>query len=91
METNEHPSQTSPFIPVLTLSVALVLLLGWQLLLAWQTRTNLRQQFEQRQELVEQSQLVQQNVQSLVSDLLDLATTDEDARRIVEKYNIRRN
>lgn len=76
---------------MLTLSVALVLLLGWQMILAWQTRSNLRQQFEQRQQLVAQSQLVQQNVQSLVNDLLNLAETDADAKQIVEKYNIRRN
>lgn len=87
---NTSPT-SSPFIPVLLLSVAMVLLLVWQCFLAWNTRSNLRTQFEQRKQLVSQSQLVQGNVQKLINDLLNLSETDADAKKVVDKYNIRRN
>ncbi len=88
---NSSTSPSSPFIPVLLLSISIVLLLIWQFIIAWNTRGNLRTQFEQRKPLVTQSELVQGNVQKLVNDLLDLSTTDADAKKVVDKYNIRRN
>ena len=90
-ETSAAPAPASPFIPILLLSVALLLLLVWQCIAAWQTRGNLRTQFEQRKPLVAQSELVQGNVQKLVNDLLILSETDADAKKVVDKYKIRRN
>lgn len=84
-------SSSSPFIPVLLVAVAVLLLLVWQFLIAWNTRGNLRAQFENRKQLVTQSELVQGNVQKLINDLLELAVTDADAKKVVDKYNIRRN
>ncbi|MEM1158827.1 MAG: hypothetical protein AAF649_12160 [Verrucomicrobiota bacterium] len=81
----------SPFIPILMLSVAMLLLLIWQCVVAWQTRGNLRTQFEQRKPLVAEAQRVQSNVQKLVNDLLILSETDADAKKVVDKYQIRRN
>jgi len=90
-ETATAPAPASPFIPILMLSVALLLLLIWQCIAAWQTRGNLRTQFEQRKALVAQSELVQGNVQKLVNDLLILSEEDSDAKKVVDKYKIRRN
>lgn len=88
---NQSSTPASPFIPILLLSVAMVLLLVWQCIVAWNTRGNLRTQFEQRKPLVAQSELVQGNVQKLVNDLLNLSETDADAKKVVDKYKIRRN
>ena len=88
---NQSPAPASPFIPILLLSVAMVLLLIWQCIVAWNTRGNLRTQFEQRKPMVAQSELVQGNVQKLINDLLLLSETDADAKKVVDKYQIRRN
>ena len=89
--SSQNSNSASPFIPILLLSVAMVLLLLWQCLVAWNTGGNLRTQIEQRQPLVNQSQLVQTNVQKLINDLLILSETDADAKKIIDKYQIRRN
>ncbi|MGF1678849.1 MAG: hypothetical protein ACFCUX_06620 [Candidatus Methylacidiphilales bacterium] len=83
--------QTSPFIPLLLVNVALLLILSWQLWSAWSARSNLRTQFEQRKDVVRQSEQVQGNVQNIINALIDLSATDSDAKQIVDKYNIRRN
>ena len=90
MENSTSP-QTSPFIPLTLIGAAVIILMVWQLLLAWNTRSNLRTQFEQRKILVQQSEVVQGNVQSLISDLLNLAETDPQAKAIVTKYKIQRS
>jgi len=90
-QSSPSSSASSPFIPILLVSVAMVLLLLWQCFVAWNTRGNLRTQFEQRKQLVTQAELVQGNVQKLVNDLLLLSETDADAKKVVDKYNIRRN
>ncbi|MEM6820717.1 MAG: hypothetical protein AAF558_02080 [Verrucomicrobiota bacterium] len=88
--SNSKSIAGSPFIPLVLLGFALVLILVWQLFVAWSTRSALRAQFEERKDLVKQSELVQGNVQNLVNDLLILAESDADARQIVQKYKIRR-
>jgi flagellar biosynthesis/type III secretory pathway M-ring protein FliF/YscJ len=46
---------------------------------------------EKRQELVGQSQKVQEQYTALLNDVLDLAKTDDDAAKVVEKWKIQRN
>jgi hypothetical protein len=88
----EHSSKSSsPFIPLLLATSAIVLLLVWQLLISWNARGNLKTQFETRQEQAAKSQQVQQNIEALINDLINLSATDADAKKIVDKYNIRRN
>jgi len=90
-QAEEEARTHTPFVPLVLLSAGFVLLLSWQVLSAWNTRSLLRQQFTQQQPQVEMSQKIQQSVQILVNDLMNLATTDPEARQIIEKYNIQRN
>jgi F0F1-type ATP synthase membrane subunit b/b' len=51
----------------------------------------LKELITNREELVKQSQAVQQQYTALLTDVLELSKTDEDARKIVEKWNIQRS
>ena len=51
---------------------------------------NLSALSKQREALVEQSQQLQARYTSLLTEILDLAQTDNDAKGIVEKYKISR-
>lgn len=46
---------------------------------------------DKRQELVGQSQKVQEQYTALLNDVLELAKTDADAAKVVEKWKIQRN
>ena len=45
---------------------------------------------KQREDLVKQSSAVQQQYTALLTDVLDLAKDDEDAKKVVQKWGIQR-
>ncbi len=51
---------------------------------------NLTELVKQRESLVQQSQQVQARYTELLTDLINLADTDPDARAVVDKYKIQR-
>jgi hypothetical protein len=54
-----------------------------------ETEKQLGELLVQREALVKQADQVKSQYVSLLNDVLELAKTDEDARKIVEKWNIR--
>ncbi len=54
-----------------------------------ETEKQLRELSVQREALVKQSEQVKSQYVALLNDVLELAKTDEDAKKIVEKWNIR--
>jgi predicted transcriptional regulator len=54
-------------------------------------QSELTQVIAEREKLVEQSATVQEHYTKLFTDVLDLAKTDADAARIIEKWKIQRN
>jgi hypothetical protein len=93
MDTSSTPSQSSghsPFVPVLLVELALIVVLAWQFANASRQRSALRQIEQSRAGMVEQSRAVQGDLQRLASGLLDLAQTDPDARELVQRYGIGR-
>jgi dsDNA-specific endonuclease/ATPase MutS2 len=70
--------------------------LGWQITSTETQITNLEDTEKQlltllseREALVKQADQVKGQYVALLNDVLELAKTDEDARKIVEKWNIR--
>lgn len=55
-----------------------------------ESEKNLGNLIKQRETLVEQSQQVQARYTEMLTDLINLADTDADARAVVEKYKIQR-
>jgi hypothetical protein len=54
-------------------------------------QSELTQVIAEREKLVEQSATVQEHYTKLFTDVLDLAKTDADAAKIIEKWKIQRN
>ncbi|MEI9898548.1 MAG: hypothetical protein WDN28_33010 [Chthoniobacter sp.] len=85
-------------LPFALLTAAIAVVMVAQTANVFKARTSLRdgkvqlvEAFQKRQSLVKQSSDIQQKLQALVLDLLLLAKTDDDAKAIVQKYNIQQN
>ncbi len=88
----------SILLPFALLSAAIAVVMVAQTVNVFKARTSLRdgktqltEAYQKRQSLVKQSADIQQKLQALVLDLLLLAKTDDDAKAIVQKYNIQQN
>ncbi|MDR3402104.1 MAG: hypothetical protein P4L99_06355 [Chthoniobacter sp.] len=88
----------SILLPFALLSAAIAVVMVAQTVNIFKARTSLRDgktqladAYQKRLTLVKQSQDVQQKLQALVLDLLLLAKTDDEAKAIVQKYNIQQN
>jgi len=82
-------------LPFALLSAAIAVILVAQTVNIFKARTQLRDgkaqladAYRNREPLVKSSAEIQQKLQAIVLDLLLLAKTDEDAKKIVGKYNI---
>ncbi len=82
-------------LPFALLTLAIAVVMVAQTVNTFKARTALRENKTQlidvvhkREALVGQSQDIQKKLEKLVLDLLVLAKTDEDAKQIVQKYNI---
>jgi uncharacterized protein YpmS len=91
MSTDFEEKRFSGFWPLVTVSLALVIILIWQFTLIRSQGQSLAQQLEARKTLVDQSRATQTTLEKMVNDLLELAKKDEQAKAIVTKYNIRKN
>ena len=90
-ENNSSCCASSPFIPLLLLSVSLLIFLFWQVGTLSGQRTNLQNLINNQQAAVEQSHQVQANLEKIVNDLLLLAQDgDADAKAITTKFGISR-
>ncbi len=49
------------------------------------------EQIQKRDEMVKQAASVQQQYTALLNDVLELAKDDEDAKKVIQKWNIQRN
>jgi preprotein translocase subunit YajC len=83
--------QTDAFIPLVILAISLIVLLGWQVSESSTQRTMLENALTRGQAAVTQAQQVQGTVSKLATDLLQAAQTDDTAKAIVNKYNIKEN
>ncbi len=85
----------SLMIPFALLTLAIAVVMVAQTVNVFKARTALRENKTQlidvvhkREALVGQSRDIQKKLEKLVLDLLVLAKTDDDAKQIVQKYNI---
>ena len=88
----EHYAPTSDiFWPVLLIGLSLVLVLSWEIWIGAETRRSAQQLQEQQVKVVDQAKQVQLSLEKLVRGLVDLAKTDEDAKKLVTKFGIKLN
>lgn len=80
---------SNPFLPILLLVLSVALVLGWQVNSIAQQRSGLQIALGQLQEPTRQSQQFQGGLQKFLTDLLEFAKTDAQAKAVVDKYGIR--
>ncbi len=76
------------FLPLMLLIVSVLLLFIWQVNGFSEQKTALRATIDRQDQMVKQSLQVQASLQKLLTDLLELAKTDQLAQQIVTKHNI---
>jgi hypothetical protein len=100
MENDEQFSSSAKqsFWPILILSISFSVYLAFQLTLVTRSTSLSKQQLvglNQQIEKAQNSAIVSRNIQSvlerLANDLLVLANTDVEAKKLIDKYQIRRN
>ena len=90
-ETGNSMIQMDAFIPLVILAISIIVLLGWQVNQSSNQRTMLENALTRGEAAVTQAQQVQGTVSKLASDLLEAAQTDDTAKAIITKYNIKQN
>ena len=79
----------SVFWPVLLLGLSLLIVLTWEISIGASTRRSAQTVQDQQVRLVDQAKQVQQNLEKLVRGLVELAKTDEEAKKLVTKFGIK--
>ena len=77
------------FWPVLLIGISLVLVLSWEIWIGAAMRRSAQQLQDQQVRMVDQSNKVQQNLEKLVRGLVDLAKTDAEAQKLIDKFGIK--
>ena len=80
--------QTSAFLPIVLLGVAVLLFNLFQLSMLLPQRTQLQRIISQNEQAVAQSREVQGKLQKIVEDLVNISKDNKDAQAIIAKYNI---
>lgn len=93
MNTQESapPATFSPFLPMALVTVSVLIFLGWQTAQSVRQHATLIRLSDRQELLASQAAQTENQLQALMMDLLQLAKTDEDARAIAAKYNIKFN
>ncbi|MEI7899246.1 MAG: hypothetical protein WCK89_03270 [bacterium] len=92
MNTVESGHSTfSPFLPLCLLAVSLNIILGWQVTAGVQQYLGSLRLVDQQSVLANQAAQAESKLQGMMTDLLQLAKTDSEARAIVTKYRIKMN
>ena len=89
--TAQNASTSDIFWPVLLIGLSLVLVLSWEIWIGADTRRSAQQLQEQQVKVVDQAKQVQLSLEKLVRGLVDLAKTDENAKKLVTKFGIKLN
>ncbi len=84
-------SASDIFWPVLLMGLSLVLVLSWEIWIGAETRRSAQQLQEQQVKVVDQAKQAQLSLEKLVRGLVDLARTDENAKKLVTKFGIKLN
>jgi hypothetical protein len=73
------------------MAFSLVIILGWQLTIGVQQYIDAIRMGEQQAVVAKQAAQTESKLQAMMTDLLLLSRTDEEAQKIVAKYNIKMN
>ena len=89
--THQHAPTYHGFWPVLLLGLSILLIFVWEIRVNILTRQSAQQLQVQQVRLVDQAKKVETGLEKLVRGLVDLAGTDDEAKRLVTKFGIKIN
>ncbi|MDQ3199276.1 MAG: hypothetical protein M3Q46_08855 [Verrucomicrobiota bacterium] len=89
--TTYQTSTYHGFWPVVLIGLSLLLIFAWEIRVNISTRQSARQMQEKQVRVVDQAQQVQSGLEKLVRGLVDLAKTDDEAKKLVTKFGIKVN
>ena len=87
---DNNNSDNKPFFAFALLAGAIVLLVAWQVIVSFSAHSQLQAGLKARTEIVGKAELAQKNLESFVLDLVKLSETNEGAKAIVDKYQIKK-
>jgi hypothetical protein len=88
---HEHAPTYHGFWPVLLIGLSILLIFAWEIRVNISTRQSAQKLQEQQVRLVDQAKQVQTGLEKIVRGLVDLARTDEEAKKLVTKFGIKIN
>lgn len=88
--SQDSPSVQSPstFGSVLLLALALTVFLGWQLWAGIRQYQSAEQVWDRQEVTARQAAETKKNFEAMMFELIELAETHPEARRIIRKYNV---
>lgn len=89
--THQYAPTYHGFWPVLLIGLSILLIFAWEIRVNIFTRQSAQQLQDQQVRLVDQAKRVQTGLEKLVRGLVDLAKTDDEAKRLVTKFGIKVN
>lgn len=84
-------SSFSSFLPLCLLAASLIIVLGWQMTLSVQQYLATVEIAGKQAVMGEQAAQAESKLQAMMTDLLQLAKTDPEAKLIVTKYRVKLN
>jgi len=91
LDAPDNEKKTTAFWPLLLLASSVAILMLMQLIYMENQRRTLLQTYQARATALSQTQVLQQRLNSIMQELIQLSASNEDAKAIVRKYNIRIN
>lgn len=89
MSRAPRPDGTSPTTgPVVLLALALVIFLGWQVWAGIRQYKSASQIWNQQEAMAQQAAETKRNFQAMMIEFIELAENNDEARRIIRKYNV---
>ena len=85
----EHTGRFHGFWPMLLIGLSLIIIFTWEIWVGVDTRETAGQLQEQQEKVAEQSKQIQANLEKLVRGLVELSKTDEEAKRLITKFQIK--
>ena len=89
MKREPSPSSHDIFWPVVLISASIMLVLIWEIRVNILDRQFALETQERQTRQVEQSKKTQDGLEKLVRGLVELSKTDEEASKLVNKYQIK--
>lgn len=90
-KSENMPPSYSSFLPLCLISISMIIIFGWQMTVSVQQYIATIRIADQQVVMADQAAQAESKLQAMMTDLLQLSTTDSEAKSIVTKYRVKLN